>query len=1503
MARRVIPSFRAAALILAGSGFLTLLGGPGLSAPARKRPNLAPPAGLRSPRPGLAPVRPPLPQPPAIAQRRPSEDALPPPGNRLMPASEVRPGMKGYGLTVFHGTRIERFDVEVVDVMPKMNMGRPYILVRISGGPITGRGAYLIQGMSGSPVYVDGKLIGAFSAGFPWSKEPLGMVTPIDDMMEALDPKLGAIPAGESASDYQGAEPPVSAGSLDPQSSSLSQSFRQLALPVTVSGFSPRNLERVAGLLRPYNLNVVQGPGGGAMDRPFKASLTPGAAIGVSLITGDVDMTALGTVTYRDGDRLLAFGHPYFQIGAVQFPITTMWIHDVFPGMQASFKMGAPGEPCGTLTQDRPFSIAGKVGPVPNMIPVRYTVTDKSTGRGKTYNVRTANHPIFVGQLLPIAVNQGVFEVRPVPGDATARIKMTVETEGAGTVKRENVVYDANAIDTAVVRELTELMGILSSNTFRRVPVKSLSMDVTIEATRPTATVDRIYLSQNKFEPGDTVDIGVVIRPYRKEPVLLKTKIKVPENAANGRAILMVQGGATRVNLAPLLSGGMPGGGLTMTPPPDASLKQVLDRFSERERNDQVVARIIFPTAAVNVNGERLSQLPSPIVDVMRTSRSTGFRIERDEAKAIQDTPYVVQGLQTLEIVVEKRNQLERPSTGAARPGGAAGAPGLGGPPPGSGSLSLSAGADLDDLARLDVLHFSVDGQPRVLRLTPEEEEAEVGEAPKSRKPEKPKDSKDSKSDGKSAAPGTAPAGAKPAASAPPVTVAPAAAVTEDKPVGRQATLWTQTTQADFERGTHVNTAVSTSGDVRLTPGLRLLHESGEQFVWSLAGSKGSVYAGTGNGGQVLKIDAEGKTSVFCRTGELEVHSLARDKSGNLYAGTSPNGKIFKIAPDGTSTEVYCMNGKETASEAGSKFVLALAVADDGAVYAGTGPKGKILRIRDGKTDELCTVSDSSVMSLLVGPNNVLYAGAADEGRVYKISLGAGASRAEILYGTDQAAVTGLALDRAGNLYAACAPSGEIYKIEPDGTPRVHFNKSRGALYGLLGDGSGTLYACGGGAVMRIEPDGQATLLSDRKNAQFTALAWDDQGRMLAGSANIGTIYRLAPSVSGSFESTVHDAKLPSRWGRMRYTGMMPDKAVLTVESRSGNTHEPDSTWSPWQAPASRDGGMFVTSPPARFLQYRILLQAEAGSPSLRDMSIAYLPRNQAPKLTLAAPAGGEIWKGTQALKWAAVDADKDTLTYEIAYSADGGVTWKPVGETLGPAAPAPEPAPAKPERASAEGALERYRKQLDADTALSPQQRDENYEKAKSLVERFLKDTPDSTPAGPPPAARPGAAPAAAPPASPPSAAKPAGVTRQATLNWDTKQVPDGIYVLRVVATDRASNPSDALQDTQLSEPFIVSNTPPQVFLFEKGIVVDAERRAAAVGFVSGRVSLKAAQYRVGEGEWTAVDPEDGIWDSAFEHFRFVTSPAAAGSQTLELKVFDAAGNVQTSKASFKVP
>ncbi len=1413
----------------------------------------APPAVSRPPvRHGVAPP------PAALGAVSPSDPGKPDP---IMPLSEVRAGMKGYGLTVFRGTKIERFGVDVLGVLPRMNAGRSLILVRFSGGPITERGALLIKGMSGSPIYVDGKLLGAFAYANPFPKEPIGMVTPIEDMLEALDPKLPDRPAGET---------PPAISAAGPGESPLIA--RPMGLPVMISGVSPRVLRSAAASFRGIGLEVMQGPG--AAGEPLHTQLVPGAAVGVALMTGDVDVTALGTITYRRGNQILAFGHPWLQVGATEFPLTTATIHEIFPAVESSFKIGSAGEIVGTLTQDRPFGVAGSLGKMPSLIPVQCRVDDRTTGRTLDLQCRAARHPMLIGQLIPMALTQAISQVRPVPGDTMARVQLEVVTRGAGTIRRENTYYDPIGTDLPAVRELAELLNILATNPFHRVSIERVSISVSLEDGRPTATLERLSIPREIFRPGDEVPVTLGLRQYRGQMLQVQTTIRVPETAGEGRAVLLVSGGATRVNLGSIqnVGGGTPG------PAPDAGIEDLVRRYTSRERGNQLAVRLILPSVTLNANGIRLSGLPSHMVERLRASLSTGLRQERETVLALRDSGYIVDGLQTLAVSIERDRHQEPgrvPAVGGTAAGAGVSLPAP--PPPGSAAL---VGDDFDAAMAVPMgwrrvsVPLSVDGRAHVLTfLTPEigEDGAEPGQRATTPRP-------------------AGPLPAAPPAPDPPSTL-----------VGRQTQTWSQSSMAEFSAGVFRGTSLATTGEVRLAPSLKVVAEITAGLAWCTAGSSAGVFLGSAEGGRVERIGPAGaspRSMTYCRLDDTAVTALCADSQDTLYAGTMPAGRLVKIDTTGKATTLFDLAAQ---SSPGTCLIDAIALGRDGVLYAGGGTSegAIILRVNVGasRAEVFTRLPGRCVTSLAVSPAGTLYAGTGEDGVIHAINPSGGA---QALADTDQAVITGLAIGADGRVYAAAYPSGMIYRLEAGGKLTPVLTRARGALFGLVADRAGNLYAPGSGFILRVGPDGTGEILRDPGQAPFTALAWAADGNLVVAAGYPGRLFRLSPNRTGEYESPVRDARAPAVWGRVRFSGIAPEQATVRLQTRSGAVAEPDDSWSEWEDPLARDGSNFVASPPNRYLQYRLTLASSTGTPAIREVAISYLPRNQAPRLTPATPAPGELLRGRATLKWSADDPDGDTLSYTLSISGDGGATWKPLTEATpgGPDAgaipPAGASAPAGPTRESADQAVEQYRRELEKDRSLTQEQRDENLKRARELILKYFAER--GTGSEPTPGAPTPGTPALPAPVSGD------GATTRATFIWDTRTVPDGIYQLRIVADDGAANPGDPLSDLRISEPFVVVNTPPDLFLFERGIQRLPSGEAEVTGFVAGRVGVRGAQFRIEGGPWRAIAAEDGLWDGAFERFRF-SLPASAEGKKVEVLTLDAAGNPRSATLTLPRP
>lgn len=1375
----------------------------------------------------------------------------------IMPVSQVRRGMKGYGLTVFHGTKIEKFDVEILGVLKKANLGKDLILFRAAGGPMTTRDTGIIAGMSGSPVYIDGKVVGAVAYGSQFAKEPVGMLTPIADMLEAWDTNLP-----KQASGYSSVQPlsqPVSVDGKVASSVSIDADgahsaavdkgvlyMQPLMTPLMVSGMSPRGIAALADILRPYGIQPTAGPGGGESVQGLDVDLVPGAAIGMSLASGDIDMTGIGTVTYRRGERLVAFGHPMLSIGAVDAPMTTAYVDDVLSSYQVSTKMASPIRTVGRIFQDRPWCIAGRMSDKAATIPVTVDVDDQSTHRARTYKIDVINHPLLASRLITLVVGEAIFETHPTPGDSTANVSYEVVADQVGKITRSNVFFDPVSVDSASVTDIGSLLQILSSNRFYPLDIRSVNVKVRIVDKRDTATIDRIFVKEGEFEPGETVDVGVVLRPYKKDRVTKTLSIKIPATAPDGKLLLTVRGGATTGSPAAMMA--------SMSGPDDGSgdgdiisggssgmanvdnVKQLVDKYLEKERNNQVVVQMLMRSTAVNVAGEKLAGLPASIADVMKSSRNSGLKLEREEVKQVFDQDLIVFGMQRLTINVKKKDLNESKSGSKS-----------------DSSPSSSDSGDMDSSSSPDdgtvVMYNSGFGSGAKVALAASDDDAPSAEVDEDVVVDESAASDDSSTD-------KAPASTD--ASSGKTDKTDKSTASDVKTVVRQAKTWLQKSQADFSKGTFSGVSASSDDKLQIVPTLQKLVETPDQFVWCMALAKDGVYAGTGDSGKIYHITADGKSTLFYDTGELEVQALAVDANGNVYAGTSPKGRIFKIAPDGSGKLLY---------QAPERYVLALALDPDGNLYAGVGDAGNIYRIApDGTAGRFAELTEQQVLSLSWDPKGSLLVGTGINGIVYRIDkYGVSAP----IFDAAETSITSVLADSKGNVYAGTSPKGVVYRISPDGRSKSVFSKAARVLSMAI-DRQDNVYAVSDGTVARISPDDTVITLDSSKNkVQFLSLAYDDSSKTLyAGTGNIGMVYvSKCCDLTGTFESPVHDTSMISRWGRIKWVANVPEGASVEIRTRTGNVDTPDATWSDWSPAYTNSAGEQIAGDNARYIEYQVTLKAgkNGESPSVSTVAISYLTPNQAPTVKITAPVAGDVWSGKETIKWIGTDPDKDTLTYDVYYSKDGGKTWESLvgGVSAGAA------------KATEQEIIKKVKTEL---------------EKSPDVPEDMKKKVLDEPqkPAG------------ASATASSNSPAKPVTNTSH---SWDTKSTEDGNYLIKVVASDRISNATGALTDETVSEPFTICNGAPKLTLYRSGVDLKAVGSASISGSaLSKLVEIVGVQYRIDGGTWTAASANDGMFDSPYEGFTVTTPDLTTGTHKVEVQAVDAAGNAASGTVEVKV-
>lgn len=1376
----------------------------------------------------------------------------------LMPLSEVRTGMKGYGLTVFKGTTISRFEVTVLGIVRKVNNGRDLILIRMKGGPITERQANLIQGMSGSPIYLQGRLIGGFSQGEGFSKEPVGMVTPIEDMLEVWNPKIPQQPnyftpqelnptpkrktawRPSSQSQTVTLSEPITIGrrqikSLvlnarleDPRRSTPETAVLHRATTLLcVSGMKPRERDWLQKELdqKGYGITVLAGASMGRSATPLKTDLHPGSAFGAFLATGDILVGSTGTITYRYGNRVLGFGHPFFGMGALEAELTSASIVDIFSGYQVSHHIATVGETIGTLTQDRDFSVGGVVGKKPHTVPFEVTVKDRTNGISKTFHTNLFLHPDLTPTLMRAVARQAISQVHDMPGDVMARVQTSVTADEVGTLTRSNLLYDPSDISLSATQDLSDMNAIVAGNPFYPLAIRRGSLSIEIYSGRNTATIERIFLKQGRFEPGETLEVGVQLKSPRRPAFYRSLRIAIPQNAPSGKYQLIVRGGAPMVTRM----GGftfMSGSGETNTPP--ANVAQMVNRLKEQNTNTDIVGRLLLNGSVPAVEGEKLLQLPPHLSAFMRSERNSAVRLEREEVRTALKTDLVVSGIQQILVNVVRKSTQDQ--TGGGRQGGGS-SPSSDSPfsPTGGGNLRFGNSSLLDESAPVLPAESLLLDQKQTPKPKPEptvRTEAPITPAP-------PENSKTPTSN----------------TSSPPAS--PSKPVLPDRPVGKQAQIWRQTGR-EFGTGKLTGLAVMGSGELHATQTVAPLASSNETYLWSLvADSRGTLFAGTGNTGSILKCSPNGTLQTLTKLPAIAVHALLLSKQGDLIAGTGAPGALYRVSPEGAST----LLGKVV-----EKYITAVSEDTQARIYVGTGSSGTLYRLLPkGKLEEWVHTGSDFITALACDSQDNLYVAGGNEGVLYRITPD---GKSRVLYSTKEGTITALAVDGHGTAYIGTAPRGNLLSISPDGTATTLYDKATSYYMALRLLNDKRLYAMTTNGLYQVNlkesSDGGSTVLplEIAREVDLTSLTLLPSGALAVGTANIGEILLSSTPRTRVYESVIHDARAEARWGRARWLSNQKPH----LETRSGSVAEPDGTWSAWEAVRDNESGdSSITSPPARFLQYRMALEE---STQVKEVSLSYMVRNQAPRVSFQTPVGGEMWSGTQSLRWNAQDPDGDSLTYDLFYSADSGATWKPLPTGKTETKPADTTKPTPPNTS-----LEDLRKRLDA-TNMPASMKAMLLERAKER-EAQKGNTPVTSPA-----------------------------SKESSRSLDTALLPDGTYLLKVVASDQGVNPADGKTGVVISEPFILCNSLPQHLMQQ--ITVTPETGAVLQGKVAQKgVAIVAVQYRVDEGEWIPAVPNDGLFDSSQESYSALLPKMGVGSHLVEVLAFNAAGG----KSSTKVP
>ncbi len=548
---------------------------------------------------------------------------------------EVRAGMTGYGRTVFSGSRIESFNVEVLGKLTNFAPKRNVILARLSGGPLAETG--VLQGMSGSPVYLDdGRLAGAVAYSWGFSTEAVCGITPIEEMLDLLTRERDvesrasgrpprALPAGLDAlyrpavipaflrERFAGASGAAARGGLSPIPTPL-------GFPAASRGAGGAEILRWKEVLAAHGFSPVSAGSAGESATEAPPPLEPGAAMGVQLIRGDVEMSAVGTITWVRGDSFLAMGHNFLALGPTALPATRADVLGLLPSLAASAKLAAATTPLGVVTQDRFGGIAGTKGGVAPMVPVRVGLASDPERR-TTFEFEIVDDPLLTPILMHLSFLQVFSTAEKAAGDITLAIRKgsRIRMQDGLDVNVENLYSgeQSELIASATVAYMTYL---LMNNPDRPSRVEGVELDLEYSDRLSLARIDRIWCDRYRVAPGETLPLYVSVKPYRGEPFVEVIPLEVPEEAPEGKTLLQVGDASTLSRME------YEAGGLTIQP---RNLEQLVFLLNRIRTNNHIYATLIRPDNGIYISGERLPNLPPSLSTVLLDP-------QRDEAGAVR---------------------------------------------------------------------------------------------------------------------------------------------------------------------------------------------------------------------------------------------------------------------------------------------------------------------------------------------------------------------------------------------------------------------------------------------------------------------------------------------------------------------------------------------------------------------------------------------------------------------------------------------------------------------------------------------------------------------------------------------------------------------------------------------------------------------------------------------------------------------------------------------------
>lgn len=571
----------------------------------------------------------------------------------IMPLDEVEAGMTGYGKTVFSGNEIEKFDIKIIDVLDNRSLDEDLILIKLTGDKVEEYGG-IAAGMSGSPIYLEDRLIGAIGYGWNNSDHRFGLVTPIERMLKLLEDN-----------DFKEGSGNISDLDFDLDEFTPEENIIKTESPIMVSGISGRALDRLEKNLAELNLDVIPSSGIEEEDKSNERP-EPGEAIAVQLVRGDISVASIGTLTYVDQGQFLAFGHPFTNRGNVNYLLSRAHINAVIPSSEQPFKLGSPyNKLLGSVTQDRGAGIAGRIDTYPRITPLYISISENGQ-LVKEVSLQIINDEYLFSSLSNSAALQAVDSAldRIGPGSAESRIKIMGRGLPELQIESTNMYYSQNDIGSMALYDFSQLLDLILTNPFKEINLIDIRLELDFNQSDSVALIQEARVLNEEIYPGDQLEVEVTLHRYRNGTETKTLNMKVPEDVEPGIATLFIDGGYTGETMRPEENTSMQSmGGLNEAEiSGHKSFESMLNSYLDSPDNNDLILQL-YPSYAAPIYQESSEEPPrqnfaenEKAANPENTEQNSGAAENlgnmEEEIKERFSTEYVLEGNLNLDLEI-----------------------------------------------------------------------------------------------------------------------------------------------------------------------------------------------------------------------------------------------------------------------------------------------------------------------------------------------------------------------------------------------------------------------------------------------------------------------------------------------------------------------------------------------------------------------------------------------------------------------------------------------------------------------------------------------------------------------------------------------------------------------------------------------------------------------------------------------------------------------------------